>query len=177
MPPFFPNNPASMMAGAEGLGTQDHPNSRRLGGEGFPPSSQGPQLVPVQGGMQPGVLGASYYYPYPAGAYDMTPQMLEMAMQRERSAQQLYGSRRSSVSSIDKEAPQEHLNKEVIQQGNITIESSFVYAQKPEDSQSTSGQTQVEPIRMNLPPVFSVSNSLSGLSTDHVVVQMPEKGE
>jgi hypothetical protein len=127
--------------------------------------------------MQPGALGASYYYPYPAGAYDMTPRMLEMAMQRERSAQQLYGSRRSSVSSIDKEAPQERLNKEVIQQGNFTIESSFVYAQKQEDLQSTSSQAQVEPIRLNLPPVFSISNSLTGENTDHVVVQMPEKGE
>jgi hypothetical protein len=103
--------------------------------------------------------------------------MLEMAMQRERSAQQLYGSRRSSVSSIDKEAPQERLNKEVIQQGNFTIESSFVYAQKQEDLQSTSSQAQVEPIRLNLPPVFSISNSLTGENTDHVVVQMPEKGE
>ena len=177
MPPFFQDNPASMMAGAEGLGTQDHNSSRRLGGEGFPPSSRGAQLVPVQGEMQPRMVGASYYYPYPAGAYDMTPQMLEMAMQRERSAQQFYGSRRSSVSSIDKEMPQERLNKEVIQQGNFTIESSFVYAQKQEDLQSTSSQAQVEPIRLNLPPVFSTSNSLTGENTDHVVVQMPEKGE
>jgi hypothetical protein len=73
--------------------------------------------------------------------------------------------------------PHERLNKEVIQQGNFTIESSFVYAQKQEDLQSTSSQAQVEPIRLNLPPVFSISNSLTGENTDHVVVQMPEKGE
>ncbi|MBM3195860.1 MAG: hypothetical protein FJZ62_03850 [Chlamydiae bacterium] len=177
MPLFFHNNPTPMRAGAEGLETQDLNGLRRPGCEDFSSLSQRPQLFPVQGGMQPRALEASYYYPYPAGAYDMTPQMLEMATQKERTAQQFYGSRRSSVSSVDKEVAQERLNKEVIHQGNFTIESSFVYASKQEDCLSTSSQSQVEPIRLNLPPVFSISNSVTGENTDHVVVQMPEKGE
>lgn len=64
-------------------------------------------------------------------------------------------------------------SKEVIQDGQLTIESSLCFAPQTGQGGGVSASSiSHEGIRLNLPPLPIESSSLSGAASDHVVVQM-----
>ncbi len=114
--------------------------------------------------------------PFPIAMGPVPPYLADESLQREGNLSIHSSSRRSSFSSVEREVTVLGTQKEIIQQGDFRIESSFVYRPNGEEMSRGETSTSVEPIRLNLPLIPSISSTPTGQSSGFVVVQMPEKG-
>jgi hypothetical protein len=66
-------------------------------------------------------------------------------------------------------------SSQVLEAGNLRLESSLVFAPGRSETSQTGLQGGSDPVRLNLPPVSQTSNSLSGENSGYVVLQMPSR--